>query len=587
MPEPEEGKKGALLRTLVLAILLGVFGVIILGKLFYVQAFQHNDYLEKATAQQSRKFTIPAARGQIFVQDGQNKELYPIALNQQYFVLAADPKYIQDASQTIDKLKQIIPDIDSGELNAKLSDSDLRYVVLEKHIDQESADRIQHLGLPGIILAAQNGRYYPEGELFAHITGYVNTDGVGQYGLEQYANEQLGGQEGLRKAVTDSLGVPITSSENTLVEPKDGTSYVLTIDRTVQAMAAKTLADAIQANHAESGSVIIMDPKTGAIRALVNYPTYDPNSYQNVPTSEYNRFVNSAISNSFEPGSGFKVITMSAGLDTNKVKADTQYNDTGEVVVADRTIKNAENHKFGIQTMTDVIQKSLNTGVVFVLKQLGGDPQKITNKGKEVLYDYINRFGFGKPTGVELAGEAKGYVKDPKASDVDYANMTFGQGISTTSLQMVAAVAAIANGGTLYKPYIVDKTISPDGAEHANHPQVAQDDVMSSQSAATLAQMMQQVVQHGSGWPTRMKGYNIAGKTGTAQVPRADGRGYEDNKNIGSFVGFAPVEDPKFIMMVRVDYPQVDGFAEQTAVPAFATIAKQLFMYYQIPPTGN
>lgn len=586
MPEPEEKKGGSPIRTIVLATILGLLFTVIVGRLFYVQAFQHGDYLEKATAQQSRKFVIPANRGEIFVQDGHN-ELYPIAMNQQYFVLAADPKYIQDSDQTASKLQSVINSLDPQDLKSKFDNKDVRYTVLNKRIEQAQAEKIKDMNLPGVILSAQNGRYYPEGDLFAHVTGYVNTDGVGQYGLEQFANEQLGGTDGLRKAVTDSLGVPITSSENTLVEPKNGSSYVLTIDRSVQAMAAKALEQAVTRNHAESGSVIIMDPKTGAIKALVNYPSFDPNNYQNVPANEYNRFINSAVSNSFEPGSGFKVITMSAGLDTGKVKDTTQYNDAGEVTIADRTIKNAENHKFGIQTMTDVIQKSLNTGVVFVLQQLGGDPNRINQKGKETFYNYINKFGFGRKTGVELAGEAKGYVKDTKAPDVDYANMTFGQGISTTSLQMVAAVAAIANGGTLYKPYIVDKTIAPDHSEKLTKPQVTQSNVMSSQSAATMAQMMEQVVQHGSGWPTRMKGYNIAGKTGTAQVPRADGQGYEENKNIGSFVGFAPVEDPKFVMMVRVDYPKVDGFAEQTAVPTFAEIAKQLLVYYQIPPNGN
>lgn len=278
---------------------------------------------------------------------------------------------------------------------------------------------------------------------------------------------------------------------------------------------------------------------------------------------------------------------MAAGLDAGKVKPDTKYDDTGEVKVGDKTIRNADNHKFGVSTMTDVIQKSLNTGVVFVLRQLGTDPNKITIESKEVLYDYIKRFGFGEKTGIELAGEAKGFVKDTKGYDVDYANMTFGQGISSTSLQLVNSVAAIANGGTLYKPYVVAKEISPSGETKETKPVVIRDNVISSQAAAQLSVMMEQVVQHGSGWPTRMKGYRIAGKTGTAQVPRADGQGYDEKKNIGSFVGFAPVEDPKFVMLVRVDYPKVEGFAEKTAVPTFAEVAKQLFIYYQVPPSGN
>lgn len=301
---------------------------------------------------------------------------------------------------------------------------------------------------------------------------------------------------------------------------------------------------------------------------------------------DYRKFINSSVSNQFEPGSGFKVFTMSAGIDSGKVKANTTYNDTGEVKVADRTIKNAENHKFGIQTMTDVIQKSLNTGVVFVLKQLGGDPNKITRAGKELFYKYIKDFGFGERTGIEQAGEATGKVRDAKASDVDYANMTFGQGLSTTTIQMVQAVGAIANGGTMYQPYLVAKTITPDQDIIENKPKVVKDRVISRQSAAVVASMMQKVVEHGSGYATRIKGYNVAGKTGTAQVPRADGQGYEENKNVGSFVGFAPTEDPKFVMMVRIDYPHVPGFAEKTAVPAFATVAKELLKYYQIPPSN-
>lgn len=573
-------------RIQALILVMCLFGVVAIGKLVYVQIWQHGSYIEKATAQQSRKFIIPARRGQVYVQDG-GSETYPVALNQRQYLLAIDPKFISDTNLVLDKIKDYIEPSKLDEVKTKLNDKESRYVVINRRIDSEAGEKLKKLQLAGVIVSPQDGRNYPEGELFAHITGYVNNDGVGQYGLEQQMNQVLSGSDGANKAITDSLGVPITSSENTLIEPKNGSDLVLTIDRNLQAIAAKAIEEAVTKNKAESGSIVIMDPKTGAVKAMVNYPTYDPNNYQAVKNDEYGRFINSSITNLFEPGSGFKVITMAAGLDTGKVKPDTKYDDTGEVQVSDKTIRNADNHKFGISTMTDVIQKSLNTGVVFVLRQLGTDPNRITSKSKEVLYDYIKRFGFGEKTGIELAGEAKGYVKDTKGYDVDYANMTFGQGISTTSLQLVNSVAAIANGGTLYKPYVIQKEILPNGEAKETKPVVLRDNVMSSQSAAQLAEMMEQVVQHGSGWPTRMKGYRIAGKTGTAQVPRADGKGYDEKKNIGSFVGFAPVEDPKFVMLVRVDYPKVEGFAEKTAVPTFADVAKQLFMYYQIPPSGN
>ena len=573
-------------RITILVGLMCLFAVIVFVRLIYIQIFKHQSFVEIANAQQSRKFVIPARRGEIFVHDG-NNELYPIALNQQLFLVAADPKYVKNSNEVIDKLSKYLGDTNKDELRQKLDNKNNRYIVLNKKIDDKSADEIKNLKLAGIILSPKDGRNYPEGELFAHLTGYVNNDESGQYGIEQFMNQSLAGTDGVSRAVTDSLGVPITSNENTLVKPKNGSSIVLTIDRNIQSMAARAIEDAVVKNKAESGSVIIMDPKTGAVKAMANYPSYDPNSYQDVSAKDYGRFINSSITNLSEPGSGFKVITMSAALNEGKVKPDTSYNDTGESQVEDRTIRNADNKKFGQSTMTDVIQKSLNTGMIFVLKQLGTDPNRITQKSKDILYDYIKKFGFGEKTGIELAGESKGYVKDSKAYSVDYANMSFGQGISTTSLQLTSAVSAIANGGTLYKPYVIDELVLPNGEIKKNKPSVIRNDVLSSKSAAEISEMMKQVVQKGSGWPTRMAGYNIAGKTGTAQVPKADGTGYEEKKNIGSFVGFAPVEDPKFVMLVRVDYPKVDGFAEKTAVPTFAEIAKQLFIYYQVPPNGN
>lgn len=586
LEENLERPRNSNLRINILVGFICLLAFIVLVRLFYIQIFQHGKYLEKANAQQSRKFTISARRGEIYVQDG-NGQIYPAALNQQIFVLAVDPKFIKDRDKTSEELAKYANNKSTDEVRELIDDKDSRYVVLNRKLSGQDAENIKSLKLPGVILAEEQGRNYPEGELFAHVTGYVNNDGQGQYGVEQYMNGDLSGTDGVSKAVTDSLGVPITSNENTIVKPKDGADIILTVDRNIQAMAAKALKDAVTNNKAESGSIIVMDPKSGAIRAMVNYPVYDPNNYQAVGQSEYKKFINSSITNISEPGSGFKTITMAAGLDTGKVTPDTKYEDTGEAKIDDRVIKNANEKRYGTSTMTDVIQKSLNTGVFFVLKQLGTDPNKVTQKGKDVFYDYIRKFGFGEKTGIELTGESKGILKKPDSYDVDYANMTFGQGISTTSLQLISAVSAIANGGTLYKPYVIDKVNFSDGESKAYSPKVVQSNVISTQAAASLSEMMKQVVLKGSAWPTRMAGYNIAGKTGTAQVPKSNGDGYEENKNIGSFVGFAPVEDPKFIMLVRIDYPKVDGFAEKTAVPAFAEIAKQLFMYYQIPPNGN
>ncbi|HSH31628.1 MAG TPA: penicillin-binding protein 2, partial [Candidatus Saccharimonadales bacterium] len=363
-------------------------------------------------------------------------------------------------------------------------------------------------------------------------------------------------------------------------------SYVLTLDRNIQAQAERYLKEGVEKVRAKSGSVVIIDPSNGSVKALANFPTYDPNSYSSV--RDYGLFSNPVVSNQFEPGSGFKVFTMAAGLDSGKVKPDTSYDDTGAVELEGRTIRNADNHRFGQQTMAEVIQKSLNTGVIFVLRSLGGDAGKITLAGKRVLHQYVTKqFGFGVATGIEQTGEAAGAVNRPnnqRGNDVNYANMTFGQGVSVTMIQMAAATAAIANGGKLYQPRLIDEVIAPGQTAQAVAPKLVNDKVISPEVARQLTDMMVLVVEKGSGYATKIPGYKVAGKTGTAQIPRADGKGYEEGKNIGSFVGFAPASNPRFVMMVRINEPQVKGFAEATTVPVFGDIAKWLLHYYAVPP---
>ena len=425
----------------------------------------------------------------------------------------------------------------------------------------------------------------------AQVLGFVNADGEGQYGIEQYLNASLEGTPGQLAAKTDTKGIPIATADNVIRQPSNGKSYVLTIDRNIQAMVEKELADQIKVSHAKSGSVLVMDPTTGSIRAMANYPTYDPNDYAKV--TDYSVFSNQTVSSQFEPGSGLKTFTMAAGLDQGKIKPDSTYNDPGCVRVDDRNICNAAGDKAGNgKTMTVVLRDSLNTGVMYVLRLLGGDLAKITLSGKQVLYDYfVNHFGFGQTTGIEQAGEAAGKVNKPSSApgnDVNYANMAFGQGISVTMVQMAAAMGAVANGGRLYQPRLVDAEIDADGTQRRVLPKVVRDGVISASAAKDLAQMLTVVVMHGSGYRAQIKGYEnqIAGKTGTAQIPKADGTGYIDGANIGSFLGFATVSNPKFVLMVRINEPQIDGYAETTTVPAFRDICDWLFKYYNMPPAN-
>jgi cell division protein FtsI/penicillin-binding protein 2 len=446
--------------------------------------------------------------------------------------------------------------------------------------------------LKGVWTKEGSYRTYPEGALAAQVVGFVNNDGVGQYGIEQYLNERLGGVPGQFGAKVDNVsGAPIATSDNVIKLPEDGKSYLLTIDRNIQAMVETELANQVKQVKAKSGSAVIMDPRTGAVRAMATYPSFDPNQYHKV--TDYSVFINQATAAQFEPGSGMKAFTMAAGLDLGKITPETTYDDPGCIKVSDRTICNAHADAPGKgKSMTVVLRDSLNTGVVFVLRMLGTDAAKITLPGKKTLYDYLtHHFGFGQRTGIEQANEVAGVINPASnmaGNDVNYANMSFGQGMSVSMVQMTAAMAAIANGGKLYQPHLVEAEIAADGTQKPVAPTLVRDHVVSPTAAKQLNEMLQVVVKRGSGYQAGAvnRGYNIAGKTGTAQVPSLDGKGYIEGANIGSFTGFAPAEDPQFVIMVRINEPGVPGFAEVTTVPVFADICAWLFKYYGIPPSS-
>lgn len=569
--------------TAIGALVLALVCVIGL-RLLYVQIIQHNRYASQATTSQSRKFAIPAERGQIYAYDGD--QVVPLVLNETFKTVYADPSLIKSK----DKVAGVLAEVLGGrrsEYVAKLKTKG-NYVVLAQKVPTSKGEALAKKDLLGVGITDQVYRTYPEGNLAAQVLGFVNNDGVGQYGIEGYMNKEIGGTDGLRQVKTDTRGNPIAIAGSVDRPAVDGKSYVLTIDRNIQAEVEQALEAGVKNVGAKSGSVIVMDPNSGAIKAMANYPTFDPGDYSKV--KDYSVFSNSVVTNQFEPGSGFKMFTMAAGLDTGKVKPDTTYTDTGKVELDGRVINNSHDKAWGVQSMTDVIEKSLNTGVVFVLRSLGGNLDAINLAGKKVLYSYFQKFGFGQPTGVEQSGEAAGMVNKPtkiSGNDVNYANMTFGQGISATMIQMVTAASAIANGGKLYQPQLVAGVKEGDSIKTFS-PKIITTQVISKSAASDLVTMMEKVVQgkYGSGYKARMAGYTISGKTGTAQIPNPNGNGYREDKNIGTFIGFAPSKAPKFIMMVRINEPNVSGFAESTTVPVFADIEKWLVTYMQIPPNS-
>lgn len=560
---------------------MAFLGIILFARLFWIQVVSHSYYSRQAKLEQTRKYELPARRGQLYTND--SGILAPVALNQTLKLLYADPRFVVDKADTAKKLAQITG-ADANEYQKRLENG-IQYAILDTRLSVDTASKIKKLKLPGIGMSDRDYRVYPEGSLASQVLGFVNSDGVGQYGIEGFLNDELNGTPGKLSGKTDTSGIPIQTSANENVAAIDGKSYVLTIDRNIQAMVEKILSDQVVSTKAKSGSVIVLDPKTGAVKAMANYPTFDPNNYAKV--TDYSTFSNFSVSSNFEPGSGLKAFTVAAGLDQGKIEPTTTYDDTGCVQISDARICNAENHRGGPNTpMTTVLRDSLNTGVVHILNLLGGDANKITLAGKKTLYDYFTkRFGFGVRTGIEQSNEASGSVNPPTSNNVNYANMTFGQGIAVTMIQMVAAMGAIANGGKYIQPHLVAGTVSDIGTLVPQSPKIINARAISPESAAKLGPMLELVVERGSGYLASTKGYRIAGKTGTAQIPRPDGKGYIDGVNIGSFIGYAPAEDPKFVVMVVINQPGVSGYAESTTVPVFRDIIRWLFNYYSIAPS--
>jgi stage V sporulation protein D (sporulation-specific penicillin-binding protein) len=553
-------------------IFMTIFGMAILLRLFYLQAFRHDYYVRIAASQHWAKDEIPAQRGRIYVKDDDVEGgLYPLAENQTLQLVFAAPEEIKDKDDAARKISPIIG-IEEKKI-AELLKNNHTYVLLQHQLTYEQQDKIKALDIKGIGMTAEPIRYYPEGTLASQLLGYVNEEGDGQYGIEEFFDGILKGVPGLYKTEISAGGKTIAFGNNVSVEPKNGTDVVLTINRDVQTQAEKLIADSVKKFSAEGGSISVMDPATGDIIAMANYPTYDPNKYKEV--KNYELFKNKSVTDEYEPGSIFKVITLAAGLDLKKIEPTMKFNDTGSVKLDGYTIMNSDRKAHGEVDMTYVLAMSLNTGTI----------QTLNLMGKNAFYGYLQKFHFGKKTGIEQPSEGVGSVHNPKdVNNHTYATISFGQSISTTPIQMLASFAAVANGGKLVKPHLVAETITPSGKKEETKTEVI-DQVLSKESTKKLTEMMIQVVEVGHGKQAKVAGYKVAGKTGTAQVPAKNGRGYDASKNIGSFIGFAPARSPRFVVMAKVDSPKGVPWAEESAAPVVGKMMDFLLKYYQVPPT--
>lgn len=578
-PAPRSGsvRSGQSWRWSFVVIVGAVTVLVVLVRLWQLQVVNHKVYLALASGQRELYRQLFPKRGTIFAMekdaDGAIKQI-PLAINRRAYIIYANTSEVNDPAKTAEVLAGIL-DMPADALTAILSKPDDPYEPIKRRVSEELASKIRDLNLDGIGLQEMTERFYPNNEIGSHILGFVNYKDnslVGQYGVEGSFNKILAGLAGAIRSERDAKGVWIPMADQQFVPAKDGADLVLTIDWPIQFYACRALDEWVSQHGADGGSVIVVNPQSGAILAMCGNPDFNPNIYNE--TEKIAVFNNPAIFMEYEPGSIMKTMTMAAAIDQQKVKPETTYNDIGEVKIGSHTIRNSDNKAYGVQTMVSVLEKSLNTGAIYAVRQLGAAAFK----------KYIDDFGFGELTGLELEGEAVGDVSRlSEKNEIYSATASFGQGITVTPLQMVSAYAALANGGKLMKPYLVQKIIQADGQNEIHEPAAVRQ-VVSARTATVVGGMLVSVIESGHGKRAGVPGYYLAGKTGTAQIPRRDGPGYEPGAAIGSFVGYGPVEDPRFAMIVRIDRPRDVQFAESSAAPLFGKIAKFILQYYEIPP---
>lgn len=532
-------------------IILVVFAIFLI-RLFYLQVIKHDYYQKAAFAGQFKEYQIPAERGIILAKDGENE--VPIVLNEEVFTVFADPKYITDAKSVAEKVTLIL----GGELTKyeNLMKADTRYSILAKKINKDNAKKIDDLKIKGLGTRAVSQRVYPQGGMAGQLLGFVDDDGNGKYGIEQFMDNELRGTEGQLKAITDAQGVPLVSNkDNVLLEPKNGQRTVLSIDISMQRRAEDLLKKHLEEVRSKSGSLLIMDPSTGEIKAMANFPTYNPAEFSKVEDPKV--FNNSTVSEPLEIGSIMKTLTVAAGLDSGAITTNTSYYDPSFYKIDGATVRNVEEDGgAATRTIPDILRFSLNTGATYILMQMGGG--EINRSARLKWNDYLtNHFMMGKQTGIEQGYEAEGFVPSPTEGfglNIQYANMAFGQGLNITPIQMLSAFSATINGGTYYQPHLVvskDKKIVKEG-------------IISPDLSVVLRGMHENSVAGNYTFLQRTGGYKVGGKTGTAEITKPGG-GYYDDRFNGTFVGYIGGDKPQYAIMVVVNEPKVDGYAGRAA----------------------
>lgn len=575
-------------RILFLGFCVGI--LVVLSRLFYWQILQGDKLTAQANDQYERQFTQTGKRGSIYTADG-----HLLVTNQQVYRLFAQPQEVAVEPKTLaaQLTPLVLPDIleyqaaslsaqqqevagkIQNQIEKKLSNKDLKWVSLITSISEETRAKIADLKLKGIGFDTYEKRYYPEASMAAHLTGFVGKDedgtDIGYFGIEGALEQELKARSQKNTVMADALGLPLPQEEEENQTSLDGRDITLTIRRDLQNLAETRLAEGVERYGARAGEVLILDPKTGDILALAALPKYDQRFFFQFPATTYG---NPSLSSLYEPGSTFKTLTVAAGLDAGVITPDTTCdNCNGPRVFGKYTIRtwNDEYHP-GI-TMTDALAKSDNTAMIFIAEKLGA----------ERLREYLEKFGIGEALHLELQGDRKTPFPQ-KWGPVELATISFGQGVNTTTLQLARAIGAIANDGKLMRPRIIRSATDWLTGETIVPEPIVERQVITPETAQTVRKMMIESAAHGEAQWTASRNHWISGKTGTSQIPLQAGGGYEQDVTMASFVGFAPPEDPKFVMIVKLNAPTSSIWAAETAAPLWYKIANDLFLLLNMPP---
>lgn len=574
-------------REKVLKVGLAVAVVVILLQLFLIQIVQHDSWVKRAEDEHIVQSTIKAERGEIYMMDGDQPTL--VVMNESSWTVVIDPMLV-DAEELESTLSKIIPkDKMVAEFKDATADKTRRYYVLARGLKRDAAEKIKEAALAGVYLKEGNARVYPEGQMASSLLGFVNNDGKGQYGVEGALDKELAGEDGVLKTVTDVNNVALSiGDDNVRVPAKNGKNVVLSVDRNIQYRLEKYLKEQMDSSTATHAAGLVMNPQNGEVWALANLPTYDATNYANIEDASV--FINEPLESAYEPGSMCKTFSFSAAIDQGKMTPQTTYNNSGYMTVDNWKIENAYKGQLGTITMQTGLDYSLNTSSMTALLWLGGDNNQITQAGKNMLYKYYHDlFGFGEYTGIELF-ESPGVITEPDAADAynsRYANMTFGQGMQITMMQLASAFSSVINGGEFYRPTVVAGEVAENGDFlYQDSPESIRTTV-STETSSTMRQMLYGTRAYKRTNGTDKAGYYIGGKTGTSQGIK-DGA-YTFDETVGNYIGFGGAEGemPEYVIMVKIwgDGKKMEG--EKDAMPIFDKMSEYMIDYLQIKPGGQ